>query len=55
MALPVRNATWCFELPRNSLKLQCSFGIMELELDRSVSGEVPEACRNVNYKIKREI
>ena len=48
-------ATWCFELPRNSLKLRCSFAIMELELNRSVSGEVSEASRNTVYEVKKEI
>jgi hypothetical protein len=55
MAFLVCDATWCFELPRNSLKLRCSFGIIELELNRNVFGEVPEACRNVNYEVKREM
>jgi hypothetical protein len=41
------------ELPRNSLKLRCSFDIMELELNRSVSGEVPEAYRNTIYEVKK--
>ena len=42
-------------LPRNSLKLRCSFGIMELELNWGVLGEVPEASRNAIYEVKREI
>ena len=37
----VCNATWRLEFPRNSLKLRCGFGIIELELNWGVSGEVP--------------
>ena len=48
-------ATWCLEFPRNSLKLGCSFGIIEIELNSSVSGEVPEACRNIIYVVKKEM
>ena len=53
MAFLVRNAIWCFELPRNSLKLRFRFGIMEIELNRSASGEVPEASRNAIYEVKK--
>jgi hypothetical protein len=40
---------------RNPLKLRCSFGIMEFELNRNVSGEVPEASRNTIYEVIREM
>ena len=43
------------ELTRNSLKLRRSFGKMELELNRIVSGEVPEASRNAIYEVKKEM
>jgi predicted transcriptional regulator len=54
MAFLVGIVTWCFELLRNSLKLRFSFAIIGFELKISVSGEVPEAYRNVIYKVKRK-
>jgi len=37
------------------VEIASSFGIMELELNSSVSGEVSEACRNAIYEVKREM
>jgi hypothetical protein len=50
----VFNATWRAEFAGKLLKLRCSFGIIELELYRSVSGKVLKrtgmACIKLNGK-----